>query len=185
MREYGTPRAALAEGALTMRANAERNRSAQMFGKPMSERDYLGSRVIADPYLLLDCCLETDGAGAVVVSSVDRARHAPHRPVTVLATAQGHPDSPDDLCGRADIFNTGLTKAAPRAFGAAGLHPSDVDVALIYDCFTFEVIHQLEEAGFSPRGHGGDFVLDGNIRPTGRCRSTRTVACFRTPTSPA
>lgn len=167
MHEFGTSRAALAEVALTMRANAQRHPGAQMYGRPMTEQDYLSSRVIADPYLLLDCCLESDGAGAVIVSAADRGRDGAHRPVSILATAEGHPDSPDDLCGRADLFNTGLGKAAPRAFAAAGLGPADVDVAMIYDCFTFEVIHQLEEAGFCPRGQGGDFVLDGHIRRTG------------------
>lgn len=167
MHEYGTSRAALGEVALTMRANAQLHDGAQMHGKPMTEQDYLNSRVIADPYLLLDCCLESDGAGAVIVSSADRGRDTPGRAVSILASAEGHPDSPDDLCGRADLFNTGLGKAAPRAFTAAGLEPADVDLALIYDCFTFEVIHQLEEAGFCPRGHGGDFVLAGNIGLTG------------------
>ncbi|MGW0007377.1 thiolase C-terminal domain-containing protein [Nocardia grenadensis] len=167
MHEYGTGRAALAEVALTMRANAQKHPGAQMYGKPMTEADYLGSRLIADPYLLFDCCLESDGAGAVVVSAADRGPDTPHRPISVLAAAEGHPDSPDDLCGRRDLFNTGLGKAAPRAFAAAGLTPADVDIAMIYDCFTFEVIHQLEEAGFCPRGQGGAFVLDGNIRSTG------------------
>ncbi|WP_280460730.1 thiolase C-terminal domain-containing protein [Nocardia carnea] len=168
MHEFGTSRAALAEVALTMRANAQRHPGAQMYGRPMTEQDYLDSRMIADPYLLLDCCLESDGAGAIIVTAADRSRDGRHSPVAVLAAAEGHPDSPDDLCGRADLFNTGLGKAAPRAFTEAGATPADIDLAMIYDCFTFEVIHQLEEAGFCPRGQGGDFVLDGNIRPGGR-----------------
>lgn len=167
MHEFGTSRAALAEVALTMRANAQRHPGAQMYGRPMTEQDYLDSRMIADPYLLLDCCLESDGAGAIIVTAANRARDGRHRPVSVLAAAEGHPDSPDDLCGRADLFNTGLGKAAPRAFAEAGATPADIDFAMIYDCFTFEVIHQLEEAGFCSRGQGGDFVLDGSIRPGG------------------
>ncbi|MFD9552375.1 transporter [Nocardia salmonicida] len=167
MHEFGTSRSALAEVALTMRANAQRDETAQMFGRPMTEDDYLNSRIVADPYLLLDCCLESDGAGAVIVSSTQRAADAPHRTVTIAATAEGHPDSPDDMCGRTDFFNTGLTKAAPTAFRTAGLTPADIDLAMIYDCFTFEVIHQLEEAGFCHRGEGGPFVLAGNIRPGG------------------
>ncbi|MFA1538852.1 hypothetical protein SM611_07925 [Actinomadura sp. DLS-62] len=165
MHEFGTSRAALAEVALTMRANAQLNEAAQMHGRPLTREDYLSSRVIADPYLLFDCCLETDGAAAVIVSAAGAADGT--RPVSILAAAEGHPDSPDDLCGRADLFDTGLTRAAPRAFRAAGLTPRDVDVALVYDCFTFEVIQQLEEAGFCPRGEGGPFVQDGNIALTG------------------
>jgi acetyl-CoA acetyltransferase len=167
MQEFGTSRDALAEVALTMRANAQLNESAQMHGRPLVKEEYLASRMIADPYLLLDCCLETDGAAAVIVTSRERARNRAARPVTVSAAAEGHPDSPDDLSARADLFSTGLTKAAPRAFAAAGLGPQDVDVALIYDCFTFEVIQQLEEAGFCPRGSGGGYVLDGHIRLDG------------------
>lgn len=169
MHGFGTSRDALAEVALTMRANAQLNEAAQMHGRPMTREDYLSSRVIADPYLLLDCCLETDGAAAVIVSAAGavtgREDGAP--PVSILAAAEGHPDSPDDLCGRADLFGTGLTRAAPRAFRAAGITPQDVDVALIYDCFTFEVIQQLEEAGFCARGEGGPFVLAGNIALSG------------------
>ncbi|MFG2090307.1 MULTISPECIES: thiolase C-terminal domain-containing protein [unclassified Spirillospora] len=165
MHEFGTSRDALAEVALTMRANAQLNEAAQMHGRPMTREDYLGSRVIADPYLLFDCCLETDGAAAVIVSAAGAVDAG--RAVAISAAAEGHPDSPDDLCGRTDLFDTGLTRAAPRAFRAAGLTPQDVDVALIYDCFTFEVIQQLEEAGFCPRGEGGRFVQDGNIALTG------------------
>ena len=166
MHEFGTSRDALAEVALTMRANAQLDPTAQMHGRPLTREEYLNSRMIADPYLLFDCCLETDGAAAVIVSAPG-AGGGDRPPVVIAGGAEGHPDSPDDLCGRADLFDTGLTRAAPRAFAAAGLAPADVDVALIYDCFTFEVIQQLEEAGFCPRGEGGPFVLDGGIALTG------------------
>ena len=125
--------------------------------------EYKASRMIADPYLMFDCCLETDGAAAVIVACADRGAESAHRPVRIAAVAEGHADNADDIINRRDFFNLGLTKAAPRAFAEAGLAPRDVDLALIYDCFTFEVIQQLEEAGFVPRGEGGPFVADGNI----------------------
>ena len=167
MHEYDTTREQLGHVALTMRAHAQLNPHAQMYGRPMSMADYLESRPIADPYHLLDCCLESDGASAIVVTSAERARDLPHVPVPILAVAEGHASSADDIGNRRDFFDTGLKHAAPRAFAQAGLTPGEVDLALIYDCFTFEVISQLEDAGFCGRGEGGGFVEDGNIGLSG------------------
>jgi acetyl-CoA acetyltransferase len=130
--------------------------------------EYLASPVIADPYHLFDCCLETDGAAAVLVASPEYAAHVGAAPVYVEGVAEGHADSPDDLSNRQDFFNTGLTKAAPRAFDMADCGPEDMDFAMVYDCFTFEVIHQLECAGFCKLGKGGEFVANGNIALGGR-----------------
>ncbi|GAA3239112.1 lipid-transfer protein [Pseudonocardia petroleophila] len=168
MHEFGTTREHLGAVALAMRAHAQLNPHAQMHGRPMTMEQYRSSRPIAEPYLLLDCCQETDGAGAVLVVAADRARDLRHRPVHLAGLAEGHPDSPDDLVNRRDFFTVGLTRAAPRAFAMAGVTPSDVDAAMIYDCFTFEVIQQLEEAGFCARGDGGPFVADGGIALGGR-----------------
>jgi len=164
MIEFGTTREQLGHVALTMREHAQLNPNAMMRGKPLTMEEYKASRMIADPYLMLDCCLETDGACAVIVMSSERAADTRKKPVTIRAVAEGHSDSADDIVNRRDFFSTGLTKAAPRAFASAGVTPKDVDLALIYDCFTFEVIQQLEEAGFCPRGEGGRFVEDGHIR---------------------
>lgn len=163
MQLYGTTREQLGRVALTMRENAQRNEHAQMYGKPLTMGDYLSGRPIAEPYLLFDCCIETDGAGAVIVTTAERARDLRKQPVHLVGYAEGHADSPDDIANRRDFFSVGLTKAAPRAFEMAGMKPRDVDIALIYDCFTFEVIQQLEEAGFCPRGEGGPFVEEGAI----------------------
>ena len=163
MHEFGTSRAALGSVAVAMRKHAQLNPQAQMYGRPLTMAQYHESPFIADPYKLLDCCLETDGASAVLITSAERARSGPWPPAIIAGVAQGRPDSPDDISGRHDLLATGLRKAAPRAFRMAGVTPKDVDAAMIYDCFTFEVIHQLEEAGFCPLGEGGPFVEEGNI----------------------
>lgn len=167
MHEFGTSREALGTVALTMRENSQRNPHAQMYGRPLTMQQYLESPMIADPYKMFDCCLETDGAGAVIVTTQERAADLRHAPVMIDAVAEGHPRPADDIANRDDFFATGLTTAAPRAFAEAGLTPGDIDVALIYDCFTFELIQQLEEAGFCARGEGGPFVLDGHIAADG------------------
>ncbi len=163
MHEFGTRSEQLGAVALTMRKHAQLNPKAVMHGKPMTMDDYLASPMLADPYRFFDCCLETDGGAAVVVTSAERARDLPTRPVRILAAACGQPYPADEITNRRDIFKTGLTIAAPEAFGKAGLTPADADFAMIYDCFTFEVLQQLEEVGFCQRGEGGSFVEGGRI----------------------
>lgn len=165
--EFGTSKEALAEIAVNQRRNAQRNPHAQMCGKPLTTEDYHQARVISDPYQLFDCSLETDGAAAIIVTSAERAVDCRSTPVRLAGVAEAKAQSPDDTVSREDFFEIGLTTAAPRAFGAAGLTPDDVDAAMIYDPFTFEVIHQLEEAGFCKRGEGGEFVLSGALGPSG------------------
>lgn len=166
MHEYGTSRADLAEVALTMRDNAQLNPDAQMYGRPLTMEKYLGSRPIAEPYLLADCCLETDGAVAVVLRLAEDVTD-PERAVYISGTGEGRPPSGDDLSNREPYFDIGLTTAAPLAFDMAGFTAADLDLAFIYDCFTFEVIQQLEELGVCARGEGGRFVREGNIRRDG------------------
>lgn len=168
MHEFGTKREQLGSVAVTMRQHAQLNPHAQMYGRELTMKMYLEARMIADPYLLFDCCLETDGASAVVLTTEDRAKDSLHPLVAVEGVATGRASSPDDLFSREDYFDCGLTRAAPRAFANAGLTPADVDAAFIYDCFTFELIHQLEEGGFCARGEGGPFVEDGGIALGGR-----------------
>jgi acetyl-CoA acetyltransferase len=163
MHEFGTRSEQLGAIALTMREHAQLNPKAVMHGKPMTLNDYMASPMLADPYRFFDCCLETDGAAAVVVTSAERARDLATQPVRIVAAACGQPYPADEITNRRDIFKTGLTTAAPEAFGKAGLTPSDVDFAMIYDCFTFEVLQQLEELGFCKRGEGGPFVEGGRI----------------------
>jgi acetyl-CoA acetyltransferase len=162
MHEFGTTKEHLARVALTMRSHAQLNPNAQMFGRALTREQYFDARMVADPYQLFDCCMETDGAAAIVVVSDDRGRRH-GAGVRLRAVASARPASPDDITNRANWFDIGLSAAAPRAYAMAGAGPSDVDVAMIYDCFTFELIHQLEEAGFCARGSGGPFVASGAI----------------------
>ena len=163
MADFGTRPEQLGAVAVAMRKHAQANPNAVMRGRPMTIEDYLASPMIADPYRLLDCCLETDGGAAVVVTTEERARDLAKKPVRILGVAAGQPRPADEIVSRKDIFRIGLTTAAPRAFAAAGVRPADIDFAQIYDCFTFEVLQQLEEAGFCKRGEAGAFVEGGRI----------------------
>lgn len=157
MHEWGTTKDHMAAVALTMRANAQLNPRAMMYGRPMSRDDYDAAPPIVDPYQRLDCSLETDGATAVVLGVDGRAG------ARVAAVGVGRPPSPDDLSNRRDWMSIGLSEVAPATFERAGVGPADIDAAMIYDCFTFEVIHQLEEAGFFPRGEAGPRIAAGAI----------------------
>ena len=162
MHEYGTTSQQLGTIALTVRKHAILNEKALM-RKPITMQDYLNSRIIADPFRLFDCCLETDGAAAVLVASAERARDLKQRPVYISGAAIGYPPLPDQIINRPTITELGAKSAAPRAFAMAGVSPRDIDVAEIYDCFTYILLCQLEDIGFCKKGEGGSFVEDGRI----------------------
>ena len=168
MHEFGTKNEQLGAVAVAMRKHAQLNPAALMYGKPLSLEQYMASPMIADPYRLNDCCLETDGAAAFIVTTAKRARDLKSKPVYIMGAAAGQPYPADEITGRKDFHQTGLSIAAPEAFRIAGVTPDDMDFAQIYDCFTFEVIQQLEESGFCKRGEGGPFVEDGGIELGGR-----------------
>jgi acetyl-CoA acetyltransferase len=167
MELYGTTSRQLAEIAVTTRRHAILNGNAAMT-KPLTIEDHQNSRMIADPFRLFDCSLESDGGAAVVVSSAEAARDLRQPRVLVMGAAEGHPDSPSVITQRPDILRIGLAKAAPRAFAMAGVKPSDIQVAEIYDCFTYVVLRQLEELGFCKEGEGGAFVEGGALGIGGR-----------------
>ena len=162
MELYGTRSDQLAEIAVTTREHALLNDNAVMT-KPITIDDHQNSRMIADPFRLLDCSLESDGGAAFVVTSAERARDLARPPVDLLGAAMGHPDSPSAITQRPELTRLGVAKAAPIAWGMAGLGPDDIDVAEIYDCFTWVVLCQLEDLGFCAKGEGGEFVSNGRL----------------------
>ena len=162
MEMFGTTSDQFAEVAIAMREHAMLNDNAIM-QKPLSMDDHHASRMISDPFRLFDCCLESDGGTAVVISRADLAKDT-RAPVTILGVAEGHPDSPSVITQRPDLTTLGLAKAAPIAFEMAGVKHADIDVAQIYDCFTFTVICEIEDLGFCKKGEGGAFVEGGRIR---------------------
>jgi acetyl-CoA acetyltransferase len=169
MHLYGTTSEQLGHIAVTFREHASRNPRAVMGNRTLTLEDHQKSPMIADPHRLFDCCLESDGACAVVVTTAERARDLAARPVEVLSTAQGTPKGfafgPFSNANIADaLYATGGCESmAKRLFAKAGLGPKDVDVAQIYDHFTGCVLMQIEDFGFCERGEGGPFIEGGAL----------------------
>jgi acetyl-CoA acetyltransferase len=137
--------------------------------KPLTMDDYLSARMLSDPLCLYDFCLESDGAIAVITTSVERARDLRQPPVRILAAEMGGEGPNSVMWGWAaspeDYFTSGAHGAvARRVWRRSGLSPEDVDVALLYDHFGPMVLFQLEDYGFCKKGEGGSFVSEGNIR---------------------
>jgi len=164
---YGSTSRQFGMVAVCEREHALLNSSALM-KKPMTIEDHQNSPWIAEPFRLFDCCLESDGAAAYIVSAADAARDRPKKPAWILGIAEGHPESPTSVATRADMLRSGVAIAAPRAFRMAGVAPGDLRAAMLYDPFTFLVIAQLEGLGCCRPGEGGPFVEAGEIRRGGR-----------------
>jgi len=166
MLKYGTTSEDFGQVAVAFRNNAVLNERAMM-RKPMTIEDHQNSRMIADPFRLLDICLETDGACAVLVSNADEARSLKQRPVYILGFNQGGGPRPgyalDTFYATEELADLYGQHVAPKMWSLAGVGPKDMDLACIYDCFTFSVISQLEGFGFCDAGEGGQFVRDGRI----------------------
>ena len=164
MHEFGTTREQLAEVAVAARQWAMMNEEA-WDRDTLRIEDVINARMICDPLGLRDCCLVTDGGGAVVLTRADRAKDLVAKPAYVLGCAGSHTHRQYSLMP--DLTTTAASVSAPTAFEMAGLSPSDVDVLQVYDAFTINGIMLLEDLGFCPKGEGGRFVEDGKLRPGG------------------
>jgi acetyl-CoA acetyltransferase len=165
---YGTTAEEIGAIAIACRRRANANPAAQMHAKPLSMPDYLSARMISRPLCLFDCCLETDGAAAVVVTTTERARDLVHPPAVIRAVA--HSSGPRIQPGqmfpallRDSITSQPARYTAQRLYEMAGLGANDVDVAQLYDCFTITVLMELEDFGFCAAGEGGRFAASGAI----------------------
>jgi acetyl-CoA acetyltransferase len=164
MHEFGTTREQLAEVAVAARAWARMNPVAWSRDE-LTVEDVLASPLVCDPLTVRDCCLVTDGGGAAVLVSAERARSLRKPPVHVLGAAEAH--SHRHISSMPDLTTTAAVQSGRRAFAEAGLTPADVDVVELYDAFTITPILFLEDLGFCAKGEGGAFVSGGRIAPGG------------------
>lgn len=166
MKEFGLTHEQLAMVAVVQREWASRNPRAMM-RDPITVDDVLASRMIAYPMHLLECCLVTDGGGALILTRADRAADFPTSPVYVLGTGES---SETPLVSQMEDFTTSraFRVSGRQAFAEAGIDRGDVDHLMIYDAFAHLPIYGLEDLGFVGRGEAGAFIEEGNTRPGGR-----------------
>ena len=168
MHEYGTTSEQLAEISVATRLHAMRNPQAV---KAMEDLEFLdirettiedvvNSRMIADPLHLLECCMISDGGGAVVIAAPDVAKDCAKAPIWILGSGEAtkYPEN------GGDITTSAAAQSAPQAFGDAGITPAEIDIAMIYDSFSITVLALLEDLGFCPKGEGGSWVEGGRLR---------------------
>jgi acetyl-CoA acetyltransferase len=165
MRKYGTTSEQLGAVAVAARAWAAMNPLAQM-RTPITLEDHQSSRMIADPLRLLDCCLVSNGAIAVIVTSADRAESLRQPPVHVWGWGQAHPGYVNRRGSEFGLV-TGAARSGPEALKMAGVTAADIDIRELYDCFTYTTLITLEDYGFCAKGEGGEFVAGGAIAPGG------------------
>ncbi|MDF2096626.1 thiolase [Aquibaculum arenosum] len=165
MYDYGTTREQLAEVALAARAWAQRNPAA-FKREPLSRDEVLASRPVSDPLTRADCCLVTDGGGALILVSAERAKDLPAPPVYLLGV--GAALSHRQIANMPDLTTTCAVNSGQQAYAMAGLGPKDIPMAQLYDAFTINTLLFLEDLGFCPKGEGGRFVEEGGIAPGGR-----------------
>jgi acetyl-CoA C-acetyltransferase len=164
MHQYGTTSEQLADIAVSTRYHASLNPDAKM-RQPITREDVLESRVIADPLHLLDCCIISDGGGAVIVTSLERSKDLRQAPIVVMGTGEAvaHRE-----IGAPDLMTIAARQSGEQAFSMAQLSAADIDLCTIYDSFTITVLATLENLGFCKPGEGGPFVENGGIRLGGR-----------------
>ena len=168
MYDYGTTSEQLAEISIATRLHAMRNPQAVKAMEDLefldiretSIEDVVSSRMIADPLHLLECCMISDGGGAVVIASAEVARDCRHTPVWILGAGEAtkYPEN------GGDITTSAAVQSAPAAFAEAGITPAEIDIAMIYDSFSITVLTLLEDLGFCAKGEGGAWVEGGRLR---------------------
>ena len=164
MAQYGTTQTQFAEIAVAARRHAQLNSAAQM-RDPITIDDVLSSRLIADPLHLLDCSLVSDGGAAIILTSAEKAKDFQQAPVYLLGVGEGH--SHEHISQAKNLTTSAATVSGKQAYEMAGLSPSDIDFAQLYDCFTPTVIIELEDLGFCAKGEGGAFVEENRVEPGG------------------
>jgi acetyl-CoA acetyltransferase len=165
MAEYGTTSEQFGAIAVSTRDWAALNPKAQM-RTPITIEDHQASRYIVDPLRLLDCCLVSNGAVALIVAAGERAKDSKSSPAYVLAMSQGHPGD-SRAAGDEHDTRTGAALARETLYGQLGITANDIDVCELYDCYTYTALVTLEDYGFCGKGEGGPFVEDGKLGPGG------------------
>jgi len=171
MHEYGCTAEDLAQVAVSTRKHAVNNPGAFFYGKELTVEEHLGSRFIAEPLRLYDCCQESDGGCAQVITSVERAKDFPHKPAIIRGVAEAATRGQENMTSfyRPSIsYLPEVDLVAKQVYEQSGLGPKDVDAAIIYDAFTPIVLWQLESYGFCDRGEAKDFIKDGALEVGGR-----------------
>jgi acetyl-CoA acetyltransferase len=166
MHTYGATSEDFGLVSVADRKHAATNPAAYFHGKPITLADHQASRLVVDPLRLLDCCQETDGGQAFVVTSLERARDLPHRPAVVAAAAQGAGRDQEAMTSYSREDITGLEEmglVGRQLWAQSGIGPEDVQTAVLYDHFTPFVLTQLEELGFCKPGEAKDFIAGGRI----------------------
>jgi acetyl-CoA acetyltransferase len=174
MHEFGTTEDQLGAIAVACRHNANHTPGAVMHGRPLGLDDYLASPYLAEPFRKEDCCLISDGAGAYLMTTPERARDLRRPVVEVAGVGCGWSGTHTHFAQQTPFTSTPQVFAAPRAFAMAGVAPADVDVYSCYDPFTIVTLMQIEDSGFCAKGEGGAFVADGALTYDGGGLPTNT-----------
>ena len=171
MYETGTPPEALAEVAVQTRSHAVNNPAAFFYQRPLTIEEHLASRMIVDPLRLYDCCQETDGGAAVVVTTAERAKDLKQTPAVIRGVAHASADDQEQMTS---FYRDSVARmpevelVAKQLWAKSGMRPDDIDAAIIYDAFTVIVLQQLEAYGFCKFGEAKDYVQGGAISKDGR-----------------
>ena len=166
MHETGLTKEHLGHVCTSFYEHAQRNPKAFFYGKPLSMEEYMATPDLSSPFNKHDCCLESDEANAIIVTSAENAKNCTSRPVYIMGIAARQ-------CAPHAHYWSNLSEVAadyvaPALYKMAGVTPADIQVASVYDCFSWVVLRQLEAYGLAPRGKVGDFVAEGNLRMEGK-----------------